>query len=151
MRMDAIGPRGIVLERDGELKALRAAVDAAREGAGRLVVVEGPPGIGKTALLETAIGYAGAQDIEVLQARGEQLERDYAYGVIQQLLQPPLAALGPEQRRDVLSGAAGSALGVLTPTPGVAPGGDREALAAMHHGLYWLVAGLAERRALLLA
>jgi ATP/maltotriose-dependent transcriptional regulator MalT len=40
-----------LLEREGELAALRAAVEAARNGDGQLVVIEGPAGIGKTRLL----------------------------------------------------------------------------------------------------
>ena len=37
----------VLIERDGEL----AAVDALIDGVGSLLAIEGPPGIGKTALL----------------------------------------------------------------------------------------------------
>src|SRR5690349_8499188 len=40
-----------LLERDADLAALRALVDAARDGNGRLAVIEGSAGIGKTRLL----------------------------------------------------------------------------------------------------
>ena len=41
-------------ERDAELAAIAAEWQAARTGSGRLVVVEGPAGIGKTGLLRAA-------------------------------------------------------------------------------------------------
>ena len=43
-----------LLERSGELAALSSALDAARLGDGRLVVIEGAAGIGKTCLLTPA-------------------------------------------------------------------------------------------------
>src|SRR5205085_8044403 len=48
-------PEGpILLEREGELAALHAYVDAASAGSGRLVAIEGRAGIGKTRLLGEA-------------------------------------------------------------------------------------------------
>jgi DNA helicase TIP49 (TBP-interacting protein) len=38
-------------EREGEIAAVGRVLDAARDGAGRGLLVEGPPGIGKTRLL----------------------------------------------------------------------------------------------------
>jgi predicted ATPase len=43
-----------LLERENELEALRRAVADAREGAGRVVLVEGPAGVGKSRLLASA-------------------------------------------------------------------------------------------------
>ncbi|HEV2811912.1 MAG TPA: AAA family ATPase, partial [Solirubrobacteraceae bacterium] len=43
-----------LLEREAEVAELEEAVAAARAGAGRLVVVEGPAGIGKTRLVRAA-------------------------------------------------------------------------------------------------
>ena len=43
-----------LLEREAELAGLEAALNDARRGAGRLVVIEGSAGIGKTRLLEEA-------------------------------------------------------------------------------------------------
>ena len=48
----------LLLERDLETEALAEAVTAATQGVGRLVVIVGPGGIGKTRLLETAAGLA---------------------------------------------------------------------------------------------
>jgi MoxR-like ATPase len=44
----------VLLEREAEVGRVDAALAAAREGRGRALLVEGPAGIGKTALLETA-------------------------------------------------------------------------------------------------
>jgi predicted ATPase len=41
----------VLLERDEELARIERAPEAAREGAGALVLVEGPAGIGKTRLV----------------------------------------------------------------------------------------------------
>ena len=49
-------------------------LDAAQSGDGRLVVVEGSAGIGKTRLLAEARALAVAAEFEVLTARGGELE-----------------------------------------------------------------------------
>ena len=140
-----------LVERDRELMALQAAVVVTREAEGRLVVVEGPPGIGKSALLRAAFELARAAGLERHRGRGEPLEQRYAYGVVRQLLKPALAALSPRERRDVLSGAAGEAARALDGGPRPGPAVEPDSLAGVHHGLYWLVAGLAELRPILLA
>ena len=43
----------LLLERAAELAAINRAIRVARAGCGRLVVVSGPPGSGRTALLGT--------------------------------------------------------------------------------------------------
>ena len=48
-----------LLEREAEVAGLRAFADAAREGGGRFVVIEGGAGIGKTRLLAEARALAG--------------------------------------------------------------------------------------------
>jgi AAA ATPase domain len=48
-----------LLEREAELDELQTALEDARRGIGRLVVVEGAAGIGKTRLLESARETAG--------------------------------------------------------------------------------------------
>ena len=67
-------PARALLERETELRRLRQAVHEAREGAGRLTVIEGPAGIGKTALVralrtrldgEVAFFVAGCEDLSV--------------------------------------------------------------------------------------
>jgi DNA-binding CsgD family transcriptional regulator len=56
---------GPLLERSGELARIESALNQARSGSGRFVVVEGPAGIGKTSLLAAArtVGSPPAQRI----------------------------------------------------------------------------------------
>ncbi len=77
--------RVALLERDGDLALLGALLAAAQAGEGRLVVIEGPAGIGKTRLLDEARAAADGLGLAVLHARGGE-ERDFGFGVVRQLL-----------------------------------------------------------------
>lgn len=70
--------------RQAELAALQAEVAAMRSGRPRLVLVEGPPGIGKSAVLDRFLD--DESDLTVLRATGEQWEAFVAYGVVDQLM-----------------------------------------------------------------
>src|SRR5204862_2954619 len=96
----------LMLEREAELAALEAMLGAASAGDGRLVVVEGSAGIGKTRLLSEARALAAAAEFDVLTARGGELEGEFAFGIVRQLFEAPLAALNAEQRAGLLAGAA---------------------------------------------
>jgi DNA-binding CsgD family transcriptional regulator len=126
-----------LIERGGELAALRAVLERASGGDGACLVVEGAPGIGKTALLRAAAAEAGAMGLTVLRARGGELERDLPHGVARQLLERHGRTLPMRGVAEL----AGPALGI-SGGPGPGPG---EAEFALTHGLYWLVANLAER------
>jgi ATP/maltotriose-dependent transcriptional regulator MalT len=63
------------LERDRELESLRAALADAADGEGRLALVEGPAGIGKTRLLAELRAAAAEDGARVLSARGSELEQ----------------------------------------------------------------------------
>jgi DNA-binding CsgD family transcriptional regulator len=136
-----VGESGL-LERDGELADLATVVSEACEGDGRLVVVEGPAGIGKTRLLGGARQRARAAGMRVLSARGGELERAYAFGVVRQLFEPVLAAVSERERDALLSGAAGLATRVLDAAEPAGAAGDPF---AAYHGLYWLAANLSAR------
>ena len=60
----------LLLERERELRCIDAAIAAARAGSGRSVVVEGPAGIGKSAVLAAARAAAEDGTTRVLRARG---------------------------------------------------------------------------------
>ena len=77
--------------REAEERSLLEAVAAARAGDGRVVVVQGPAGIGKTRLLQVACE-AAAPHFTVLRAACAELEQDLAYGAATQLLERRLAA-----------------------------------------------------------
>src|SRR5947199_10799370 len=91
-----------LLEREGELAQLGALVGAAREGAGRLVLVEGGAGIGKTRLLAAARGRGAEAGMEVLHARGGEREREVPFGIVGQLFGAKLVGVPEAERRGVL-------------------------------------------------
>jgi DNA-binding CsgD family transcriptional regulator len=143
------GTRGApLLERAGELARLDAVLAEARGGEGRLVVVEGPAGIGKTGLLDQARSRAADSGFHVLHARGGELERDFGLGIVRQLLEPALAGADDARRAELLTGAAGLAGAVLGPSVASGPPAGDAAHAALH-GLYWLTVNLSERAPLL--
>jgi AAA ATPase domain len=137
-----------LLEREAELAALSAVVEAARSGDGRLVVVEGPAGIGKTRLLAEARSLA--TEFEVLSARAGELESDFAFGIVRQLFEGALVGASGGVRDELLSGAAALAGPLFALVPGEAEQGGGETSFAMLHGLYWLAANFALRRPTLL-
>src|SRR5687767_16025872 len=66
-----------LLERDHELAAIDEFVSGIDGDGPRLLLVEGPAGIGKSALLEAARGRAKSEGISALSARGFLLEREF--------------------------------------------------------------------------
>ena len=107
----------MLLEREPELRRMREAIRQAGSGAGGLVVIGGPAGIGKTALLQAAAGMAEQAGVRVLRARGSDLEQEFAFGVVRQLFEGPLARAGAEQREALLRGAAELAGPLFEPGP----------------------------------
>ncbi|GAA3163775.1 hypothetical protein GCM10010531_14800 [Blastococcus jejuensis] len=133
-----------LVDRDRELAAVREALDALEAGQPRLLLIEGPAGIGKTRLLTEARRLAGERSVRVLSARGSQLEAAFGFGVARQLLEPELTA---DRREDLLSGAASGARGVFD----LATADAGEGSFAVLHGLYWLVVNLSAAGPVLLA
>jgi hypothetical protein len=86
------GELGGLLERSDELGAIRAGAQAVAAGEGFAVVVEGPAGIGKTALVAAALAEAREVGLRSLAACGSELERAYGFGVARQLLEPAVHA-----------------------------------------------------------
>src|SRR5215470_5468858 len=100
----ALSARFDLLERDAELAAAEALISAGPSG-GRLLAIEGPPGIGKTSLLMVTKARGQAAGMRVLAARGSELERAFSYGVVRQLFESFLASLPPDERAGALAGA----------------------------------------------
>ena len=96
-----------LVDRDRETTALRRAIDDVAEGTPGWVVVEGPAGIGKTRLMREAVRLATAGGLQVVTARGSQLERSFGFGAVRQLFEPCLA--DPEHRQVLLDGAGAGA------------------------------------------
>ena len=85
---------GNLREREREVAAIRELLD----GRGRMLLLEGRIGIGKTSLIEEACSRAAELGFEVLRARGSELESGFAFGVVRQLFERRLAGAGPGER-----------------------------------------------------
>jgi DNA-binding CsgD family transcriptional regulator len=131
-----------LLEREDELAVADRFLRRAGAGAGSVITVEGPAGIGKTALLGVIEARARAAGFEVARARGSEFEAGMAFGLTRQLLEPVIVAAVGAERRRLLAGAARVGAQVLGAEAGE-PVTDR--FAAIH-GLYWLCANLAAPR-----
>jgi DNA-binding CsgD family transcriptional regulator len=137
-----------LLEREAELATVVELIGGIGDG-GRLLAIEGPPGIGKTALLAEAKGLGQEAGLQVLSARGSELERSFSYGLVRQLFEPLLVSVPAEERAELLAGAAALAAPLFEPA-GLAGDPEGDSSLAMLHGLYWLTANLAARRPLVL-
>jgi predicted ATPase len=136
-----------LFEREAELARVGGLLDGVSRGAGAVVVVEGPAGIGKSELLAAVGAGARARGFGVVSARGSEFEAEIAFGVARQLFEPMLRAASAGERRRLLGGVARVGARALGVEPGEAPA-DR--FAAIH-GLFRLRANRAERGPLLVA
>src|SRR3954451_10235537 len=102
-----------LLARETELAAIDSGLHEAQDGEGRLLVIEGPAGIGKTRLLRVARERATAAGMPVLSARGSELERDFPFAVVRQLLEPVVAGVDEDRRAELFAGTASHAAAVL--------------------------------------
>jgi DNA-binding CsgD family transcriptional regulator len=135
--------RTALRERDVELGELERAVEDARAGHGRLLVVEGEAGIGKTSLLRAAREIAERAGMRVLGARGGELERDFPFSVARQLFEPLLFAATDDERERWSAGAAGLATALFEEEPAPPRASEDELPFRRRHGLYWLLSNLA--------
>ncbi|MGP0034044.1 MAG: helix-turn-helix transcriptional regulator [Solirubrobacteraceae bacterium] len=110
--LSAVRPsRDRLLGRQRELDAIDRLIDAAHGGRGGALVVQGEPGVGKTAIL----GYAreAAQEFRILQTAGVDVEMEFAYAALQQLCSPVLELMEglPQPQREALAVAFGLSAG----------------------------------------
>jgi DNA-binding CsgD family transcriptional regulator len=132
-------------EREREL----AAVQVLLERRGGMLLLEGRAGIGKTSLVEVACSRADELGLEVVRARGSELESGFAFGVVRQLFERRLTGAGGGDREALLAGPAAAVRPLLSGQLAAQPAGD--SWFAVLHGLYWLVVNLAVSRPLLIA
>jgi class 3 adenylate cyclase len=130
-----------LFERDGEVATLEGLLEAVVAGDGRVAMVVGVPGIGKSALLAELREQATERGAQVLTARASELDRAFAFGVVRQLFERRLHGAPPQERELLLKGAARHCLGVLGDEVDEEPQGEPAARAL--HGLYWLAANVA--------
>ncbi|HET7046529.1 MAG TPA: AAA family ATPase, partial [Gaiellaceae bacterium] len=136
-----------LLERERELAAFDDVLGRVGGSGPRFVLVEGPPGIGKSRLIDELSERAVRAGFGVLTARAAHLEQEFAFGVVRQLFEPVL--VDPRRRERLFAGAAASAARVFD-VPGSPDAGSVDGSFAALHGLYWLAANLADDAPLLL-
>jgi DNA-binding CsgD family transcriptional regulator len=149
----SVSPGKELLERDGALDRIDQHLRDGVAGKGSLLLLEGEAGIGKTSAVLEATLRGHKLGMATLSARGSELERDFAYGIVRQLFEVPLIAASLQQRNDLLAGAArhvAPLFGVTAPHEDVADALLDPSFAILH-GLYWLCANLSRRSPLLLS
>src|SRR4051795_6693255 len=101
------GPAEVLHDRRGEREVLDRLLAAVRGGQSLVLVVSGEAGVGKTALLESAI--ASASGFRVMRAVGVESEMESAFAALQQLCAPMLDRLDrlPAPQQDALAVAFG--------------------------------------------
>ncbi len=121
-------------------------------------VIEGPAGIGKSALMRAARRVGAQAGMEVLTARGLELEREFAFGVTRQLFEAELSRATPDRVHDALAGAAGLVRPLLglsrrrdDQRGGVVSHPAPDLSFTLVHGFYWLTANLSEGAPLMVA
>src|SRR5688572_11262001 len=102
-----------LLERGAEHRALVRALSALPGGRGQVIAVVGAPGMGKTAIGAMARSLALEAGVQVLRARGAELEQRFAYGVVRQLFERLVRSAAPEKRDALFAEAAGGARAAL--------------------------------------
>jgi DNA-binding CsgD family transcriptional regulator len=132
-----------LLDREVATATLALAARRARLGLGHgsAVLVEAPAGMGKTRLLHAGRELGHQLKMEVLGARGSELEREIPFGIARQLFELTVRRVTGNSRAALLDDAARLALPALERVP--AQAGGQPELSATLHGLYWLAANLA--------
>src|SRR3954453_20066083 len=107
----------MLVGREDERRRLEALLDAARTGRSGALLLRGPAGIGKTALLRWAEAAAGG--FRVLRARGIQSESGIPFAGLAELIAPVLGLLDeiPPVQAAALRGAMALAPGPPLPRP----------------------------------
>ncbi|MFI9646365.1 ATP-binding protein [Streptomyces sp. NPDC052040] len=147
-----IGHRTL-LERHRELEGLDSALSDLGDATGGiaggrqggLLAFTGPAGLGKTTLLAEARLRAVAGGCTVLSAQGGENERGVAFRVVRRLLQPVLAAMDEQERRELLGSwydIVAAALGIEAEDAAHVPDPT-----GVRDGLDWVLTRLAVRRA----
>jgi DNA-binding CsgD family transcriptional regulator len=106
-----LSSRGTLLGREREREVLDRLLESARGGRGGVLVLVGEPGVGKTALLDYAVG-AGGQ-FRVARCVGVEGEMELAFAALHQLCLPFLELIEhlPQPQREALAVAFGLSAG----------------------------------------
>lgn len=139
-----------LLERESEFAALNDALADAAAGRGRLVVIEGPAGVGKSRLLDLVREQARAMgEHRLLRASGCEQEQEVPFGVTLQLWEP-IVGQETDESRDLLRGAASASRELFEGRAWTRMATEPAAMATLTYALYRLTCNLAERSPLVL-
>jgi predicted ATPase len=140
--------QGVLVGREAQLAALDAALARAAAGRGRLVLVAGEPGIGKTRLAQELAGRAALEGVGVAWGRCYEGEGAPAFWPWVQVMRQLLAEVAPAELAGLV-GRSGAELSQLLPElQELIPGVERPPvveLAAARFRLYQAAAGLLGR------
>ena len=145
--MKVAASTGALLERSEELARIESALADARTGRGRFVVVEGPAGIGKTALLAAARTAAAESGMRVLRSRATEMETRLRLRSRAAAVRAAAGrGIGARARRSAASRCRCGGRPARAPgrtACGSQPSSGVDPSFAILHGLYWLCANLA--------
>jgi len=155
--ISAVDPERIFVGRDALMSRLRTALAAARAGRGRIALLAGEPGIGKTRAAQELAEIAVAQGFDVHVGRCRESVARPPYGPWVQIL----ASLAESRPRDQIAEAVGDAaaelvriapaIADLLPAPRLAAAAsDQDAVYRLLDGVATLLRRLARRKPLLL-
>src|SRR5262249_4259432 len=130
-----------LLERTRELERIQLLLGNVLAGEPGALLIQGQAGIGKTTLLDVARRRALEHGIQVLAARGSELEGHFPFGVARQLFEPVLHRESRKARAALLSGAAKLAAPVVESAIEPQLEMSEDAFGVLH-GLYWLTVNL---------
>ena len=137
----AIGLARLV-EREAELRSMKALLGEVAAGSGRALIIRGPAGIGKTSLTRQLAEMAKLAGFTSLSASASELERDFSFGCVRQLFERLVHGDDAVGIKEPFSGDARSAQAVFgSTTESSYPTSGFDTL----HGLYWMTAELAAR------
>lgn len=141
----------LLIDRENELAVIAESIDSAIAGRGAGLLIEGQAGIGKTSLLAAAMQLAGTRGMAVVTAAGAVLERDFGFGLVRQLFEPVVAGAPETERHRLMGGAARLAAPIVALDNLDFREGPPVDQPAVLHGLYWVLANLADSAPLLVS
>jgi energy-coupling factor transporter ATP-binding protein EcfA2 len=92
---------GALLERDREVREATALLADVRADRGRLVLIEAPPGLGKSTLVDHIAALSVADGLRVVTAAGRELEQGLGWGVARSLFEPWLFSVPAAERGEL--------------------------------------------------
>lgn len=137
--------KGTLHQRERELELIESALIDAKAAESRLVLIEGRAGIGKSRLLLEMRRLAESAGFAVVTARGYEYQRDYAFGMLRQLIDNAQREDGENE----VSDNADAADELMRAFAG--DHGEAASTFAIFEGCYWATVRAAESTPILMA